>query len=151
MARGVDPAGKGPGSSRTRKRAVSLLHPVNMTSKRARTRDTEEITKPARTSRTKSKRMRSLKGKEKAASGDQEPGDLSANEEQRVAEFPEACSSQSSPVSTPSGHQSSSATSLESEETALARLQKEIALKDEVTSLPRVCSCSRLMHLPTGA
>lgn len=79
-------------------------------------------------------------------SSDEEPGESVVNEAQHAAGYPEASSSQSSPVSTPSGHQSSSATSLESEEITLARLRKELALKDEVTSSPRVRSRSRLMH-----
>lgn len=139
--------GKRAGSSQTRKRPMSSLHPVNMTTKRARTRGTQQITKPSETSHTTSKRRRSLKGKEKAMSSDEEPEDPVANEARHAAVYPEASSSQSSHVSTPSGHQSSSATSLESEETALARLQKEITLKNEVTSSSRVHCCSSLMHL----
>jgi len=142
MTRGVDAAGKRAGPSQTRKRPVSSLQPVNMTSKRARTRDTQEITKPLPASRTQPKRKRSLKGKEKATSSDEEPGEPAANEAQPASEAREASSSQSSHVSTTSGHQSSSATSLESEETALSRMQKEIALKDEVTSSPRVHSAA---------
>lgn len=139
MAGGTDTSSRA-GPSRSRKRPVSVnTTSRDLRSKRPRTRGVQEAALSMSSSRPRNKRKRSLKGKEKAeSSSEDEAPEPASNDGQQAAEDIEGSASQSSSVSTPSNIPSSSATSLESEDTALTRAQRELALKNEVRGSPRV-------------
>lgn len=128
--------------SSSRKRPVSSTPSHNTRSKRARTRGALETMVSTSVLRPKSKRKRSIKGKERAASSEEEedeaePAEL--NDVKQVAEYHQNSASQSSSgASSPSDAKLSSTTSLELVESSLARAQKELASKNEVRRPPRV-------------
>lgn len=128
--------------SGSRKRSVSSTPSHNTRSKRARTRGALEMMVSTSALRPKSKRARSIKGKEKAASSDEDEGEdepTELNDVKEVAERNQNSASQSSSgTSSPSDAKLSSTTSLESVESSLARAQMELASKNEVRRPPRV-------------